>query len=154
MKKKVESGKSGRRFDCREEAAFLDLLRTTDMLSRGLGKVLKTEDLSSTQYNVLRILRGAPDGLPCGEIASRMITRDPDVTRLLDRLEKRELISRCREAKDRRTVMARITKEGLGLLGRLDVPVQTAHREQLGHLGRERLRALTELLHAARTEVS
>jgi DNA-binding MarR family transcriptional regulator len=151
MKKPVESGKSGRRVGCPEETAFLDLLRTTDMLSRGLVKVLKTEDLSSTQYNVLRILRGAPDGLPCGEIASRMITRDPDVTRLLDRLEKRELISRCREASDRRTVMARITSEGLRLLARLDEPVQTAHRKQLGHLGRDRLRALAELLHAART---
>ena len=77
-----------------EETAFLDLLRTTDMLSRGLIAVLKPEDLSATQYNVLRILRGAPEGLPCGEIASRMITRDPDITRLLDRLEKRGLISR------------------------------------------------------------
>jgi DNA-binding MarR family transcriptional regulator len=76
-----------------EEAAFLDLMRTTDMLSRGLIGVLKAEDLSATQYNVLRILRGAPEGLACGEIASRMITRDPDVTRLLDRLEKRSLIS-------------------------------------------------------------
>jgi DNA-binding MarR family transcriptional regulator len=154
MKKTAESGKSGRRVGHPEEVAFLDLLRTTDMLSRGLVKVLKTEDLSSTQYNVLRILRGAPDGLPCGEIASRMITRDPDVTRLLDRLEKRELIARSREAKDRRTVMARITREGLRLLARLDEPVQTAHRKQLGHLGRERLRALAELLHAARTEVA
>ena len=98
---------------CPEEMAFLDLLRTTDMLSRGLIPVLKTEDLSSTQYNVLRILRGAPEGLACGEIASRMITRDPDVTRLLDRLEKRGLISRCRETKDRRTVMTRITPGGL-----------------------------------------
>src|ERR1700732_3057909 len=100
-----------------EEAAFLELLRATDMLSRGLIAVLKTEDLSPNQYNVLRILRGAPEGLPCGEIANRMITRDPDVTRLLDRLEKRALISRCRETKDRRTVMARIAPEGLKLLG-------------------------------------
>ena len=145
MAKGPEPGKSARR-GCPEEAAFLDLLRTTDMLSRGLIQVLKAEDLSPTQYNVLRILRGAPDGLPCGEIASRMITRDPDVTRLLDRLEKRGLISRCRETKDRRTVMARITPEGLELLARLDEPVQAAHRKQLGHLGRERLRALTELL--------
>src|ERR1700688_3356045 len=103
-----------------EEAAFLDLLRTTDMLSRGLGTILKPEDLSSTQYNVLRILRGAPEGLPCGEIAKRMITRDPDITRLLDRLEKRGLISRSREIKDRRTVTARITPAGLKLLGSLD----------------------------------
>ena len=131
---------------CPEEAAFLDLLRTTDMLSRRLVPVLKAEDLSATQYNVLRILRGAPEGLACGEIAGRMITRDPDVTRLLDRLEKRGLISRDRETKDRRTVMARITPEGLTLLSRLDEPVQAAHRKQLGHLGRERLRTLVKLL--------
>jgi DNA-binding MarR family transcriptional regulator len=137
-----------------EEAAFLDLLRATDMLSRGLITVLKSEDLSMTQYNVLRILRGAPEGLPCGEIASRMITRDPDITRLLDRLEKRGLISRSRETKDRRMVTARITHQGLKLLAGLDEPVQETHRKQLGHLGRDRLRALTELLHASRIEVS
>ena len=137
-----------------EETAFLDLLRTTDMLSRNLIGVLKREDLSMTQYNVLRILRGAPEGLPCGEVANRMITRDPDITRLLDRLEKRGLISRTRESKDRRMVMARITPQGLKFLGRLDEPVQDAHRKQLGHLGRERLRTLSELLHACQVEVS
>ena len=152
----TETGQSEnerRRAACPEEAAFLDLLRTTDMLSRGLIQVLKTEDLSATQYNVLRILRGAPEGLPCGEIAARMITRDPDVTRLLDRLEKRGLISRCRETKDRRTVMARITPHGLKLLSRLDEPVRAGHRKQLGHLGRERLRTLTELLRVARSQL-
>src|SRR6201993_2179430 len=153
MGKTLHPGKSALR-DCPEEATFLELLRTTDLLSRGLVRIMKTEDLSPTQYNVLRILRGAPEGLACGEIANRMITRDPDVTRLLDRLEKRELISRCREPKDRRTVMARIPPQGLKLLGRLDEPVQAAHRKQLGHLGRERLRALTEMLHAARAQVS
>jgi DNA-binding MarR family transcriptional regulator len=158
MKKPVEARKpgrqSGRQPGYAEEAAFLELVRTTEMLARGLVRVLKPEDLSSTQYNVLRILRGAPDGLPCGEIASRMITRDPDITRLLDRLEKRELISRCREATDRRTVMTRITPAGLKLLARLDEPMMTAHRSQLSHLGRERLGDLTELLQAARSEVS
>src|SRR5713101_1023520 len=154
MKETIQSGNKRRRTAWPEEAAFLDLLRTSDMLSRGLVQVLKTEDLSATQYNVLRILRGAPEGLPCGEIASRMITRDPDVTRLLDRLEKRGLISRCRETKDRRTVMGRITPEGLKLLARLDEPVQAGHRKQLGHLGRERLRLLTELLSAARSQVA
>src|SRR5437879_1024551 len=113
MNETIHSGVKRRRAACPEEAAFLDLLRTTDMLSRGPAKVLKTEDLSATQYNVLRILRGAAEGLACGEIASRMITRDPDITRLLDRLEKRGLISRRRETKDRRTVMARITPAGL-----------------------------------------
>jgi DNA-binding MarR family transcriptional regulator len=146
--------RSEKRVGCPEEAAFLELLRTTDMLSRGLVRVFKTEDLSSTQYNVLRILRGSPEGLPCGEIASRMITRDPDITRLLDRLEKRELISRSREAKDRRTVMARITPAGLKVLTRLDEPVQAVHRKQLGHLGRERLRALNELLQISRSQAA
>src|SRR5437762_5272460 len=117
-----------RRTSNAEEAAFLDLLRTTDMLSRGLAHVLKNEDLSPTQYNVLRILRGAPDGLPCGEIGNRLITRDPDITRLLDRLEKRHLISRCREEEDRRKVLTRITSEGLKLLAQLDEPVREAHR--------------------------
>ena len=106
-----------------------------------LIQVLKTEDLSPTQYNVLRILRGSPDGLPCGEIGSRMITRDPDITRLLDRLEKRGLIARYREEKDRRMVMARITPRAEST-GRLDEPVRNPHRKQLGHLGRERLRTL------------
>jgi DNA-binding MarR family transcriptional regulator len=152
MKPQVENKR--RRGGSPEEAAFLDIMRTADILSRGLIRVLKTEDVSSTQYNVLRILRGAPEGLACGEIASRMITRDPDVTRLLDRLEKRGLISRCRESKDRRTVMARITPEGLKLLARLDEPVQAGHRRQLGHLGRERLRLLTELLNVARSQVA
>jgi DNA-binding MarR family transcriptional regulator len=135
-----------------EEEVYVELLRTGDILSRGIVPVLKTADLSSTQYNVLRILRGAPDGLPCGEIANRMITHDPDITRLLDRLERRGLISRSREKQDRRTVMARITAEGLRLLRRLDVPVQQAHRRQLGHLGRKRLELLAGLLRACRNE--
>jgi DNA-binding MarR family transcriptional regulator len=133
-----------------EETAFLDLLRTVDMLTRSAFGVLKAEDLSSTQYNVLRILRGAPQGLPCGEIAGRMITRDPDVTRLLDRMEKRGLISRARDSRDRRMVLARNSAEGLKLVNRLDEPVQQMHRKVLGHLGRERLRVLGELLAAAR----
>jgi len=153
VKEAIDFGKMERRSSSREEQAFLELLRTTDLLSRGLARILKTEDLSSTQYNVLRILRGAPEGLPCGEIANRMITRDPDVTRLLDRLEKRDLISRTREEKDRRTVLARITPAGLKVLASLDEPIQTAHRKQLGHLGRERLRELTELMGLARSRV-
>lgn len=141
---------------CPEEAAFLEMVRTTDMLSRRLAPILKAQDLSSNQYNVLRILRGAaqsPDspGLPCGEIGNRMITRDPDITRLLDRLEKRALIARWRDSNDRRVVMARITPEGLALLARLDQPIQQAHRHQLGHLGPTRLKTLTSLLKASRS---
>ena len=150
--KPAPQSKSKRR--CAEEIAYLDLLRTTDMLSRGPSQALKTEDLSSTQYNVLRILRGAPEGLPCGEIGNRMITRDPDITRLLDRLEKRLFISRSRESKDRRMVLTRITPEGLKVLSRLDEPVQEVHRRQLGHLGRERLLELSELLWDCRRQVT
>src|ERR1700682_4701029 len=109
MKAVAPSEQKPRRSACPEETACLDLLRTTDMLSRPLAQVLKTEDLSATQYNVLRILRGAPEGLACGEVANRMITRDPDITRLFDRMGKRGLISRRRDAKDRRMVTARIT---------------------------------------------
>jgi DNA-binding MarR family transcriptional regulator len=152
MKEVGKSEKKAKRPSLPEETAFLELLRTTDQLTRNLVPILKAEDLSSTQYNVLRILRGAPEGLPCGEIGNRMITRDPDITRLLDRMEKRGLISRCRETKDRRMVMARITPEGLKVLARLDGPVEDGHREQLGHLGRERLKALCELLQAVRGE--
>src|ERR1700679_67836 len=154
MKQAANPESNPKRAECPEEMAYLELSRTTDLLSRSLSQLLKPEDLSSTQYNVLRILRGAPDGLPCGEIGSRMITRDPDITRLLDRLEKRGLISRRRVTKDRRTVIARLTPAGLRLLARLDPPVQDTHREQLGHLGMKRLRALTELLAAFRGPAS
>jgi DNA-binding MarR family transcriptional regulator len=153
MSTKTQSARTRRRAACPEEVAFLDLLRTCDLLARGPAQVLKYEDLSPTQYNVLRILRGAPEGLPCGEISNRMITRDPDITRLLDRLEKRALISRCRETKDRRMVMARITPDGLKLLGFLDEPVEETHQKQLGHLGKDRLRILAELMEAARAGI-
>jgi len=150
MNETGQSGSKQRKAACLEEVAYLELCRTADMLSRNLSQPLKSEDLSANQYNVLRILRGAPDGLPCGEIGNRMITRDPDITRLLDRLEKRGLISRCRETKDRRMVMARIAPDGIQLLSRMDEPVREAHRAQLAHLGRERLKVLTELLQLAR----
>jgi DNA-binding MarR family transcriptional regulator len=142
-----------RRIGSPEETAFLDLVRTTDLLTRTLALMLKGEDLSPTLYNVMRILRGALPGLTCGEIAQRMITRDPDITRLLDRLEKRGLIARWRDAQDRRIVMARITPQGLKLLARLDEPIQEAHRKMLGHMGRQRLDQLAELLEEARRHV-
>jgi DNA-binding MarR family transcriptional regulator len=135
---------------CPEELVFLDLLRTTEALSRPVAQLLKTEDLSPTQYNVLRILRGAPEGLTCGDIGHRLITHDPDITRLLDRLEKRNLVARGRDTEDRRVVLTRIAPEGLDLLARLDGPVQDTHRKLLGHLGPRRLQALARLLAVAR----
>ncbi len=135
-----------------EEKTFLELVRTTDRLSRGTAALLKSHGLSPTQYNVLRILRGSPEGLPCGEIGRRLITREPDITRLLDRMEKRGLISRHRELQDRRTVLTHITKVGLDAVNELDEPVQSMHRKQLGHMGREALQSLSGLLRQARHE--
>lgn len=152
MKKSTQPAGQARSIGGAEESAYLDLLRTCDLLNRKLAGVLKPAELSSTQYNVLRILRGAKEALPCREIASRMITRDPDITRLLDRMEKRGLVARSRETTDRRMVRTRITAEGLEILADLDGPIQEAHRAQLGHLGRARLRELADLLRAARGE--
>lgn len=133
-----------------EESVFVEMTRTTDLLSRGPAQLLKQASLSPAQYNVLRILRGAPEGLLCGEIAERMITRDPDITRLLDRMEVRDLLSRHRDAADRRRVLVRITPEGLSVLSRLDGPIQDMHRRQLGHLAPKRLQELIRILQACR----
>lgn len=148
---KAELKATPQRTVCPEEAAFLSLLRTVELLSRPLEQLLKTEELSSAQYNVLRILRGAPEGLTCGEIASRMIAHDPDITRLLDRLEKRNLIARARDTADRRVVLTRITPEGSDLLSRLDQPIRDTHRRLLGHLGNQRLRELGRLMEVCRS---
>lgn len=138
-------------FACREEELFLNLLRTWDQLMRGVTEVLKPADLSPTQYNVLRILRGAgAEGLACGEISERMVTRDPDITRLLDRLEKRGLVMRSREKADRRVVTARIAPDGLELLKRLDEDVTRLHKAQLGHLDAKAQESLIRLLEQAR----
>lgn len=133
-----------------EETVYVELLRVADLLSRAPAQLLRQHNLSINQYNILRILRGAPDGLLCGEIGQRMISRDPDITRLLDRLEKRRLISRCREDEDRRKVQARITSDGLALLALLDPLVTEIHRRQLGHLGHKRIRELEALLDTCR----
>src|SRR5262245_55267031 len=138
-------------FESLEEEAVLNVLRTADVLLRRITAVLKPFKLSHSQYNVLRILRGAgPAGLACREIGERMITHDPDVTRLLDRLEARGLLIRARNQKDRRVIMARITPEGQRLLEALDQPIAEADRQPLQHLGEQRLRALIELLELAR----
>jgi len=136
-----------------EADAYLDLQRTADVLTRAVSECLGPDDLSPAQYNVLRILRGAgPGGLACGEIAERMLTRDPDVTRLLDRLEERRLVARTRERRDRRVVRTRVTASGLRLLARLDEPITRMHAAQLGHIGPAKLRALIRLLALARSK--
>ncbi len=143
--------KQQRPFRSLEEEVFLNLLRTTDRLAGVLERTLRPAGLSLVQYHVLRILRGAgARGLSCGEVGARLLTRDPDVTRLLDRLAARELLRRSRNRRDRRVVTARIAPAGLALLARLDRAVADALARQLSPLGRKRLHALTRLLEAAR----
>jgi DNA-binding MarR family transcriptional regulator len=133
-----------------EQEAYLSLQRTADALARAAEEAIKPSGLSGTQYNVLRILRGAgPDGLCCREVAERMLTHDPDITRLLDRLERRGLVVRARASKDRRVITVRITQEGLRILAKLDKPIEEFHRRQLGHLGDRRLKRLIDLLNSA-----
>lgn len=130
-------------------AAYVALQRAADLLGRDMALLLKDHELSLTQYNVLRILRGAgPAGLPCGEIAARMITRDPDVTRLLDRMEKQGWIARARGREDRRVVTAVLTRSGRAVVDQMDEPVERRHRDTLGQLGKARLVALAAELQA------
>ena len=130
---------------------FLCVMKAADAFARGAEALLKTAGLSGTQYNVLRILRGAGEhGLACSEVGERLISRDPDITRLLDRMESRGWIAREREKKDRRVVKTRITKEGLRILAGLDAPVRELHRRQLQHLPEKQLRQLASLLDRAR----
>lgn len=130
-----------------EDQTFVALLKAADSLAAQGDRLMKANGLTSAQYNVLRILRGAgSEGLPCNTIAERMISRDPDMTRLLDRMEKRELITRERQKEDRRVVKARITDEGLKLLKKMDAPIRELHQSQFAHMTSARLKTLMELL--------
>ena len=141
-------------FSTLEDEALVSLQRTADRLQGRLGDMLKPHGLSPTQYNALRILRGAGDeGRSCSEIAERMINRDPDITRLVDRLERRGLVKRSRDGKDRRVITTRITPTGLDLLRSLDRLIEEFNRKLLGHMGDEQLRTLIKLLEAAREEI-
>lgn len=135
-----------------EERIFLALLRTADALGQEAEQLTRTANLTATQYNVLRILRGAePEGLACRGIGERMITHDPDITRLLDRMEKRGLITRERQKDDRRVVKGRITPQGLALIRPLDQPMRELHKRQFRHMAGTRLKVLYELLEQTRS---
>jgi DNA-binding MarR family transcriptional regulator len=128
------------------ERVFQSLMLAADHLLRGEIEVLRVADLTFPQYNVLRILRGArPEELSNGTISQRMLTRDSDLTRLLDKLEERRLVKRTRDARDRRVVTATITDAGLQLLRKLDGPVDRVHREQLRHMTPRQLESLRML---------
>ncbi|HKW63288.1 MAG TPA: MarR family transcriptional regulator [Candidatus Acidoferrum sp.] len=134
-----------------EERIVITLMKVADALGQEAEQLTRTAELTGTQYNVLRILRGAgPDGLACRAIGDRMITHDPDITRLLDRMEKRGLITRERQKDDRRVVKTRITPHGLALLKPLDQPIRDLHKRQLRHMAATRLKTLFDLLEEIR----
>src|SRR3954470_2747168 len=134
-----------------EEEAMLNIQRTSALLEHRLGEVFKAYGITGTQYNVLRILRGAgQNGLCRNEVRDRLVAQVPDVTRLLDRMEDAGLVERERSEVDRRLVSTRITKAGLKLLDQLDQPVAEAHKSQLGHMTSAQLKTLVELLSSAR----
>ena len=135
------------------EEAHLNVARTSARLDDAVENLLKDHGITGTQYNVLRILRGAePDGLCRNELRDRMITRMPDMTRLLDRMEEAGLVTRAREREDRRMVLTRITSRGLEILDELDAPMAANHKAQLGHLSSAQLRSLIDLLTAVRNK--
>jgi len=134
-------------FSSREEAVYLGIQIIADEQRSKFNDLFKTKDLTGAQYNVLRILRGAGTaGISCREIGERMINRDSDITRMLDRLEARKLITRERQTDDRRVVLTFVSKAGLALLSELDRPVEELHRSLLGHLNEKELDSLLKLL--------
>ncbi len=150
MAKLADEIKMTKPFSLLEEEASLSVVRTADVLFQRMAEVLKPFDLSSSQYNVLRILRGAKGPLACGQIAERMVNRDPDVTRLLDRMEARGLISRARHDQDRRVVKTQITSKGLSVLDNLEPLIIEYHRKQFAGFGEKKLKQLIEWMEEIR----
>lgn len=138
-------------FGSLEQEAVLNIHRTAALLDHETAEALKPYGLTPTQYNALRILRGAgEEGLCRNEVRDRLVAQVPDATRLLDRLVEMGLVVRAREGEDRRFVRARITRAGLELIAPLDEVVQELHRRQIGHLGEKQLRSLNQSLELAR----
>jgi DNA-binding MarR family transcriptional regulator len=143
--------KQNKPFETLEDEVLVNVMRTAQVLMRKEAEFFKGYELTPSQFNVLRILRGAePDGLICREISERMIAFDPDMTKLLDRLEARGFINRDRQQKDRRVITVRITEGGLALLKTVDQPLLDMVEKALGHLGEKKLTMLNELIEAAR----
>lgn len=149
---KAPRGRRARRaFDSLEQEVFLNLWRTYDRLRILEEELFGRHDLTPQQYNVLRLLRGVQPGtLATLELAGRLVSRAPDITRMLDKLDERGLIARVRPADNRRVVRVGISAAGLALLRELDGPVRQCHRQQLGHLTSAQRKQLVALLQAAR----
>ncbi|HEY2783666.1 MAG TPA: MarR family winged helix-turn-helix transcriptional regulator [Fimbriiglobus sp.] len=138
------------RFDSPEQEAYLNLWRTYDRLRAFEDDLFAAFDLTPQQYNVLRLLDSAPEGVRTLSLADRLVSRAPDVTRILDKLEMQKWVRRRRSDKDRRTVMVSITAEGRALVKAVAGPLRACHARQLGHMPAPDLSALIALLQAAR----
>jgi DNA-binding MarR family transcriptional regulator len=145
--------KKKRPFDSNEQHAMLNLLRTNDQFQNRFGRLFREFGLTSSQYNVLRILRGEGKPMPCLEIADRMVQVVPAMTGLLDRLEKQGLITRERCSEDRRVVYIALTEKAKEQLSRMDGRVMDLHKQLLGHLTGAELKELNRLLEKARDSV-
>ena len=151
MSQRASSTRSRRRFDSIEQSAYLNLWRTYDLLKSFEDRLFGQHDLSAQQYNTLRLLKAVhPTRVPTQELASRLISRAPDMTRLLDRLEARGLIDRERLPGNRRVVEIGVTAAGLELLETLAAEVRECHKHQLGHMSPDDLAALNALLDRCR----
>lgn len=147
----VATLRRSRRFDSLEQEVFLNLWRTYDRLGALEEDLFSKHDLTPQQYNALRLLRSQhPEPLPTLALAGRLVSRAPDITRLLDKLEQRGLVRRERPANNRRVVWIAITDAGVKLLDQLRESVRDCHVRQLGHLSQKQLRNLAALLRAAR----
>lgn len=145
--------KKKRPFELAEQEAILNILRTSDQFQNRFGRLLREYDLTQSQYNVLRILRGEGKPMPCLEIGDRMIQVVPAMTGLLDRLEKQGLVQRERCTEDRRVVYVELTDAARDLLQRMDNPVMQLHKQLIGHLTQAELKELSRLLEKARAGV-
>lgn len=133
-----------------QQEAALSILRTAELIHHECSAILKPFDLTTPQFNILRILRGAPDGLSCGQIAERMVNRDPDVTRLLDRMEARGLIVRERSDEDRRVITSFISQAGLEVLQLADPAISRMHERQFHDMSERQLIQMIKLVEQIR----
>lgn len=141
-------------FDSLEQEAMLSILRTSDLLENRLARLLRQYDLTPSQYNAMRIMRGEGEPMPCLEVADRMIQVAPAITRVVDQLVGRGLVDKQQSSEDGRVFLVELTASGTRLLKKLDEPIQSLHQSLLGHVSKSDLKTLNGILESAREEIA
>jgi len=141
-------------FDSLQQEAMLSILRTSDLLENRLARLLREHDLTPSQYNAMRIMRGEGEPMPCLEVADRMIQVAPAITRVVDQLVGRGLINKQQSSEDRRVFLVELTASGTRLLKKLDNPIQSLHQSLLGHVPKSDLKMLNGILEIARAGIT